>query len=143
MDDFEPAEIAAACTVKAYAFMQYAPVGNDVALKFADRARALQPDDLKWLCVWLTVKERVRRYLTQFSKPDESEVKAADMLLHAKNQKIAFLIKAFDTYESLGAHYRHNSQYNVSNMYYKTALDIAKWVYLNVSSLTAVIYWVV
>lgn len=126
MDDFEPAEIAAACIVKAYVFMQYAPEGNNIGLKFADRARALRPDDLEWMCVWLTVKGRVRRHSRYLIEPDEYEVKAADLLLHAKNQKVAFLINALDVYGNLGDYYRNRSQIKVSNMYYETALGIVE-----------------
>lgn len=121
---FERKEVAAAYVVKAYVFMQYTPVGNDIGLKLVDQARALEPDILEWLVVWLTAKQRIRQYFIQFSMPDKCEIEAADMLLHVKNQKASFMIKALEIYANVGRYYRHNSQLKESNKYYQIASDI-------------------
>lgn len=126
MNDFEPAEMATVCAIKAIVFMEYAPVGNDIGLKLADQARALQPDNLKWLAVWLTAKGRVRRYFDTLSKPEECEVEAADVLLRAQNQNVYFLNKAFGIYINLGSYYERNSQLEKSYTSHKIALDIVK-----------------
>lgn len=91
------AEIAAISAVKARIFMLYAPMGNCIALKFADQARNIQTDETEWKLVWLKAKGRVRRYYNKIQMPGEDEINAVKMLSLTQS-KPWFLIQASKMY---------------------------------------------
>lgn len=90
-------ERAAIFAVKARVFMVYAPKGIDIALRFADRARDLQPIETEWTMVWLKAKGRARRRHSKTQMPAEDELDAAKTLSSTLS-KCRCLIQASKTY---------------------------------------------
>lgn len=88
--------------------MEYTPIGNDIAVEYANQACGLCPTKSEWINVWLVVKRRVRRfnYSAQHS-PDESEIAAAETLLSAKHQNADFLVQASNVYLDLALIHHH------------------------------------
>lgn len=119
-------ERAAIYAIKSSVFMEYPPIGNDIALIFAEQARKLDPDQLNWTIIWLIAKGRTRRFRDNFQLPDKSEMDAADLLLQAKNQKPEYLAQASVVYNSIASYYRRYKNYEESNKYYVITSDILR-----------------
>lgn len=124
-DNLNQVEKSAILAVKAYVFIEYPPIGNDIALKLADQARKLCSTEPEWIVIWLLAKARVRRFFNRNKVPDESEIDAVDMLLCTKIQKSEHLIKAATIYSDVASYYSFHCNYEESNKYYKLAQDIS------------------
>jgi len=99
--EFNEAEKAAICAVKAKIFMQYPLKGNYIALKFAEQARTSSTEP-EWINIWLKAKGRVRRYSEPFKVPEDDEINAAKMIcLTTTNSK--HLIKVYQLYKEVGS----------------------------------------
>lgn len=103
--------------IKAKVFMEYPPMGNNIALKLAEQACKLHPTDIVSLITWLKAKGRVRRYNCKLQLPTLNELNAAKRLC-SYDTDFQTLIKAADTYSE--AAYIHKLQYNydTSKTYY-------------------------
>jgi len=125
INNFNRAEKAAICSVKARIFMEYPPKGNDFALKFADRARTLDSTEPEWIIIWLKAKGRVRRYYEKFKMPGDDEIDAANMLCSTKT-KARLLIQASNLYMEAAFVNKLKSNQCESNKLYKLSCDITK-----------------
>lgn len=123
INSFNRAEKAAICAVKARIFMEYPPKGNDIALKFADRACTLHSTESEWIIIWLKAKGRVRRYYEQYKLPDDDELDAAEMLCSTKT-KARLLIQASKVYMEAAFVNKLKNNKDESNKYYKLSSDI-------------------
>ncbi|CAI6343167.1 unnamed protein product [Macrosiphum euphorbiae] len=125
INNFNCAEKAAICAVKARIFMEYPPKGNDIALEFASRACNLYSAEHEWIIVWLKAKGRVRRYYQPFDMADNDEMDAAKTLCSTK-LKSHILIEVSQLYKEAGFVNKIKNNYNESNKYYTLASNIAK-----------------
>ncbi|VVC43924.1 Hypothetical protein CINCED_3A023412 [Cinara cedri] len=127
--EFNQEEKSAVCAIKAYVFMKNPPKGNFIGLKFANEARKLNPTEPEWICIWLLVKGRVRRYnVIKFSKqPDTCEIDAVEQLLSIENPKPRYLYPVFDVYNEVASYYfRRNPNCSIADKYYKLSIKIIK-----------------
>ncbi|CAI6349312.1 unnamed protein product [Macrosiphum euphorbiae] len=125
INNFNSAEKAAICAVKARVFMEYSPKGNDIALNFADQARALHPTEPELIIIWLKAKGRVRRYYDPTEIPGDDEIEAAESVCSIKsNSKLIF--EASQIYKEVGYIYKTKKNYKESNKFFKLSFDIAK-----------------
>ncbi|XP_022179430.1 uncharacterized protein LOC111040046 isoform X1 [Myzus persicae] len=123
INSFNRAEKSAICAVKARIFMEYPPKGNDIALKFADRARILHSTEPEWIIIWLKAKGRVRRYYSQFKMPEDDEMDGAEMLCSTKPNP-RHLIQASKLYmEAAFVNKLKNNQVE-SKKFYKISSDL-------------------
>lgn len=104
--------------------MQYAPVGNDIALDLADQARTLDPTKPEWIVIWLIAKARVRHYQEVLSFPDDSEISAAEMLMSNQNQNSEFYLQASRIYSDIARFYLKKGNKNQTAKYYTLAANI-------------------
>jgi len=125
INNFNRAEKAAVCAVKARIFMEYPPKGNDIALKFADQARTFHSTEPEWIVIWLKAKGRVRRYYEQYTIPDNNEIDAAEILCSTKT-KARLLIQASKVYMEAAFANKLKNNKEESNKYYKLSSDITK-----------------
>ncbi|XP_060878757.1 uncharacterized protein LOC132951078 isoform X2 [Metopolophium dirhodum] len=99
--EFNEAEKAAICAVKAKIFMEYPLKGNYIALKFAEQA-CTSSTDPEWINIWLKAKGRVRRYSEPFKIPGDDEINAAKMLCSTTTNP-KHLIKVYQLYKEIGS----------------------------------------
>lgn len=125
INNFNRAEKAAVCAVKARIFMEYPPKGNDIALKFADQARTFHSTEAEWIVIWLKAKGRVRRYYEQYTIPYDDEMDAAEILCSTKT-KARLLIQASKVYMEAAFANKLKNNKEESNKYYKLSSDITK-----------------
>lgn len=104
--------------------MEYPPKGNDIALKFADEARYLNPTELEWVVVWLKAQGRVRRFYHQYQMVYDTEIEAAEMLSKAKTNP-HLLYKASKPYMERGFYHKLNKNYEESMKFYRLSSNIA------------------
>lgn len=123
MNSLNQAEKSAICAVKARVFMEYPIVGNEIALKLADKARKLEPNESEWIMIWLKAKGRVRRYYNHYEMPDMHETFAAELLSALKSKPRA-LIQASKHFKNVAN--CHKTQFNSkeSNKYYKISSEL-------------------
>jgi len=125
INNLNRAEKAAICSVKARIFMEYPPKGNDIALKFADRARTLDSTEPEWIIIWLKAKGRVRRYYEQYQMPEDDEIDAAKMLCSTKTNARP-LIQASKLYMEAAFVNKIKNNKNESKKLYTLSCDITK-----------------
>jgi len=121
--NFNPAEEAAICAVKARIFMEYPPKGNDIALELADQARTLSTEH-EWLLIWLKAKKRVRHRNEPYKMPGDDEMEAAERLLSTTSPK--FFIHAYQLYKEAGFVYEMQNNLKLSKKFYKLSFDVAR-----------------
>lgn len=105
--------------------MEYPPKGNDIALKFADRARTLHSTEPEWIIIWLKAKGRVRRYYAQYAMPEDDEIDAAETLCSTKT-KARLLIQASKLYMETAFINKLKNNQDESKKFYKLSYDITK-----------------
>ncbi|XP_016657442.1 uncharacterized protein LOC107882879 [Acyrthosiphon pisum] len=125
MNNFNQAEKAAVCAVKARIFMEYPPKGNDIALELADRACTLNSVEPEWLLIWLKAKKRVRHHYEPFKMPGDDEIAKA-LYLYETQIKPKFLIHAYQLYKEAGFVNKMHNNLKLSKKYYNISSDIAK-----------------
>ncbi|CAI6350792.1 unnamed protein product [Macrosiphum euphorbiae] len=125
INNFNRAEKSAVCAVKARIFMEYPPKGNDIALKFADRARTLHSTEPEWIIIWLKAKGRVRRYYEQYKMPGDDEIDAAEMLCSTKT-KARLLIQASKLYMEAAFVNKLKNNKDESKRFYNLSYEITE-----------------
>lgn len=128
MNNLNRSEKAAICAVKAKVFMEYAPKGNEIALKFSEQARNLHSTEPEWIIIWLKAKGRVRRYYDYLNKmPEKDEMDAAEMLSTTKTN-CRHLVYASKIFMEVAFHNKINKKFKESDKYYKLSSDILQLV---------------
>ncbi|XP_050432047.1 uncharacterized protein LOC126840398 [Adelges cooleyi] len=122
------AERAAINAVKCKVFMEYPPAGNKIALNFAESARNLNDNEVKWIDMWLKVKGRERRFDNKFTLPFREEFLAAEKLSTTLTDP-ELLIRASKLYEEAGFALKLSSNCLESDNYYKLASTLAVKAY--------------
>lgn len=103
--------------------MEYPPIGNDIALKFANEARNLHSTEPEWIIIWLKAKGRVRRFYSQFKMPENDEVNAAEILCTTKTRP-RFLVQASKLYMEVAFCHKLSNNREKSMEYYKLSSDL-------------------
>ncbi|XP_016657447.1 uncharacterized protein LOC100571226 [Acyrthosiphon pisum] len=116
--EFNEAEKAAICAVKAKIFMEYPQKGNYIALEFADQARALHPTEPECINIWLKAKGRVRRYSEPFKIPGDDEICAAKLLCSTTTNP-KHLIQVYQLYKEVGLVNKFNNNDKESTKFFK------------------------
>ncbi|CAI6353710.1 unnamed protein product [Macrosiphum euphorbiae] len=121
INNFNEAEKAAICAVKASIFMLYPPNGNYIALELASQA-CTEPE---WIIIWLKVKKRVRHRDEPYKIPGDDEIGAA-LKLYDTQSKPELLIQAYQTFKETGFINKINNNHRKSQHFYKLSSAIAK-----------------
>lgn len=103
--------------------MEYPPKGNDIAIKFVEKACNLDSFEPTWDAVWLKAKGRVRRYSNRFSMPDISELNVAKKLCFYDTSPI-ILIQVAKVYSEAANVCKFNSMSEDAYEYYSLSNDL-------------------
>lgn len=126
IDSLNHAEKALICGVKSRIFMEYTPIGNIIAFKFAEQAHHFQSEQPEWMITRLITKGRIIRnnqihQIRQMPEKDEMDVAK---ILSASKTNPAHLLQAAGIFINAALVYKLNDNYYKSNKLYWTSSEL-------------------